>query len=172
MKKILILLSLFIFSINITAQDSTKYVTELNAEKLVDKYAAKFEATIISLAETLKTPAEHVYVVLIKQQRIKAATFILIFVIGLIMLSIFRQQFKHAQWHEKPDYHRSEYKDKEEYDQWCKENCFNKHATLSLISGFTCLIFLLVSLINVDTIMTGLFNPEYGAINSIIDMVK
>lgn len=52
--------------------DSAQYVTNSNAEKLIDKYSEKIESTIVSLAQSLKQPAEHVYKILVKQQIVKS----------------------------------------------------------------------------------------------------
>ena len=62
---------MLIVAFSVNAQDST-LVTNTNVEKLVDKYSGKIEAAIVSLAESLQQPAEHVYKVLVKQQIVKA----------------------------------------------------------------------------------------------------
>ena len=56
------------FTIGVTyAQDSTQYVTNTNAEKLIDKYSAKVENAIIALAEVL------VYISLFKKKNYNLA---------------------------------------------------------------------------------------------------
>jgi hypothetical protein len=41
-----------------TVATAAEYVTDGNAEKLVDKYTAKINAAIVAFAEMLKQPAE------------------------------------------------------------------------------------------------------------------
>ena len=40
---------------------------------------------------------------------------------------------------------------------------------LQLCFGLT---FVIIGICNIDTIITGVINPEYGAIQEIIDMIK
>jgi len=91
MKHILLLITLFISAntFAITEKLDSGLVTNSNVEKLVDKYSAKISATIVSLAESLKQPAEHVYRILVKQQVVKAITFTISLLLGIILLIVF-----------------------------------------------------------------------------------
>lgn len=54
------------------------------AEQIIDKYLDKAETAIISLANTLKVPAEHVYSVLVRQHYIRGLGIL----IGTIVITI------------------------------------------------------------------------------------
>ena len=85
MKKLIFILLLLIGGLVVSAQsDSSQYVTNSNVEKLIDKYGGKLEATVISIAQTLKQPTEHVYEVLVKQQVVKSIQALIIIVAWLL----------------------------------------------------------------------------------------
>ncbi len=71
----------------------TEYVTGSTVERLVDKYSEKIEATIVSLAESLKQPAEAVWKILVKQQYVKAV--VGLFIVSLMLFFIYLS-FKYA----------------------------------------------------------------------------
>lgn len=170
MKKILFLIAV-IFVImasccqNVTAQnDSTsqsEYVTDSDVEKLVDKYSGKIEATLTSLAETLKQPTEHVYMILIKQQYVHATLYSLCWIFTFILIYAFSKVYPKSRW-----------KEHSSYLHIPEDEKFNKYATLSLIYGVLSLVFLLISIFNTDVIIQGFINPEYGAIMEIIELFK
>ena len=153
MKKILTVLSIVIFSTICYSQtDSTSYVTDSNVEKLVDKYSAKIEATIVSLAEQLKQPAEHVYKIMVKQQVVNSITWI---IIGLLCIStVFTIKF----WLNRIE------KEIGDATGWIMGLIFL--CIIPLILG------ILVLVIQSGTIVTGFINPEYGAIQDIINLIK
>ena len=154
---ITILLFVFVTSM-VTAQvDSTAYVTESNIEKLVDKYSGKIEATIISLAESLKQPAEKVWTILIKQQYVKASMGIIVLLIILLFgyLSI-----KYA----------NNVKD------WDRGYVYDDKPTYSIGAAVISVICLFISIIVLlfggypNDILQGFINPEYGAIKDIVNL--
>ena len=151
MKKFILLFMLF-FTIGVTyAQDSTQYVTNSNAEKLIDKYSAKVENAIIALAEKLQQPVEHVYRVLIKQQIVNSIVYLVVFVIAIIFVIVgikFCASEK-AEW---------------EYG--------NFHSTFGIISIITGLLISLGFWFSMSECITGFINPEYGALKDIIEMIK
>lgn len=153
MKKILTVLAIVLFStIGYSQTDSTYYVTDSNVEKLVDKYSAKIEATIVSLAEQLKQPAEHIYKIMVKQQVVNSITWL---IIGLLCIStVFTIKF----WSNRID--------KEQGDDtgWVMG--------LILLCIVPSIVGILVLIIQSGTIVTGFINPEYGAIQDIINLIK
>ena len=152
MKKLLILLA-FVMTLTVSyAQtDSTKYVTNSDTEKLIGKYTDKVSSAITSLAEQLKQPAEHVYKSLIKQQIINAKVTLYLttgfFILFLCLGTIFCIK---ADW-----------KDPESF--------LTVAGPIAFIITF---IALLVFLFNFNDVVTGLLNPEYGAIKEIIEFIK
>jgi len=142
MKKFILFL-LFSIALSGYAQDST-LVTNTDAEKLIDKYSAKIEATIISLAENLKKPAEHVYSVLIKQQVVQSWTWLIVLIIMFIFLI-----FLWGMW----------YLDSYKSEWWA-------------IPAILTLIYFIIVPTTIDVITTGFLNPEYGALMEIGNFMK
>ena len=160
MRKILTVLSIVLFStIGYSQTDSTSYVTDSNVEKLVDKYSAKIEATIVSLAEQLKQPAEHVYKIMVKQQYIKAFEGILVLLIVILFGYL---TIKYASNIEDWEYG-TVYENKPTYSIGA--------FYVSSISLFIAILVLLVGQYPMD-IIQGFINPEYGAIQDIINLIK
>ena len=148
MKTLKVILTVIIITMacNVQAQqDTTKYVTDSDTEKLIDKYSGKVDAAITSIANKLERPAKHIYGILIKQQKVYAwgsligvMMTILFFVLCLI------------------------WGIREEFDE--PEPviaCVFSGAALIVAVG----IFLSVGL-------TGFINPEYGALQDIMNMIK
>lgn len=143
MKKLLLILLLFITFISYGQTDSTQYVTNSNVEKLVDKYSEKIESAIIALADKLQQPVEHVYKLIIKQQLVKGISSLTVFVMGLIITIIGIMLLL------------KDYED--------------GGTALTMIGG----IILLIGIIwFFASGITCLFNPEYAAIKEIIKMIK
>lgn len=143
---------------NDTTNVVNENVTGSNVEKLVDKYSGKIEAGIASLAKTLKQPAEHVYMILVRQQYVEASTYLSFWLLTFIFLIIFLKVLKRSKWSENdsaPDHEK-----------------FNRYATFSIITGALTFIFFLISFVNIDIVLQGFINPEYGAIMDIVDMFK
>lgn len=145
MKKLLLILVLFVTTISYGQLDSTQYVTNSNVEKLVDKYSQKVEAAFISIAENLQQPVERVYKLIIKQQIIKGWSSILLLVVSSIIVYWGIMLGKKDHYNDGP---------------WLFPVVFGGFATLGaiiwiFISGFSCLI-----------------NPEYMALKEIINMIR
>lgn len=161
MKQILIIITLFI-GINTYANDTTQYVTNSNVEKLVDKYSEKLSATITSLAQSLKQPAEHVYKILVKQQVVKSFGYSLFLLLAITFILLFCYNIKRAKWLEDDTYNRRDYPG----ETW------NSNATLTIITGILALIFIGLSAGFFYPMLQGFLNPEYGAIKDIVEMIK
>jgi hypothetical protein len=109
---------------------------------------------ISALASGLKVGAEHVYGVLVKQQVINAITYLILGIISLILMLNFIKRYKDP---------------KEDWgnDEW--------PTFLGIIRFFQIVIacvLLIGFLFSIDNIVMGFGNPEYGAIETIIDIVK
>ena len=142
--------TLTILGVN-TQVDSISYlVTGSDVEMLVDKYSAKLEASIISLAETLQQPAEFVYGIMVKQQYIKSVVWLLPWLL-LIAFSILLT------------YHKSKATFK---------NGGTYHEIFTIASMLGIVIVFIVGLVNFQTVLQGFINPDYGAIQDIIVMFK
>lgn len=107
---------------------------------------------ITGLAEGLKVGAEHVYIILVKQQVVKAVSwliyFILLILLGFILYELGVKLFSY---------------------------CDEDNPALFLYSVFIgggYLALVIVGILNLDVIVSGIINPEYGAIMDIINFVK
>lgn len=154
MKKLLILLTLIVFAMPMMAQETvsngttevvSEYVTDGDVEKLVDKYSAQLEASITSLAETLRQPAEYVYTVLVKQQIVEAWTWLIVNLI-LLLTCIVSWMFLVI----------------DSYD--------NAEEWYGVPILFT-VLFILFLVFTLNIITSGFINPEYGAIKDIANLI-
>jgi hypothetical protein len=147
MKKLFIIIMLFI-TIGINAQVTTDStcITDTNVEKLIDKYTDKISVAITSLANSLKQPAEYVYDVLIKQQLVISYTNSFIFIIFLVSFIIaIKTTNKTTEWE------------------------YPIGIVCLYIIAFTLFIF---SLVELQATIQGFVNPEYGAMQDIINIIK
>lgn len=148
MKRIFIAL-LVVTQLSVFAQDTTTQISDV--ERVVDKYVDKTTKALEGLAEALKVPADHVYTVLIKQQKVNAMTWLVMGGISLfmVMVSVFIGWMGNRnRWDE----------------GWI---------VFIVVSG--CVLFgipLVTSIFHASTIMTGFYNPEYGAIKEISNMIN
>ena len=161
MKK-LFLLSILIFTFAVgSAQDSlaVKSVIPPIVADQVNQVVDNVSNKVVALAEALKVPAEKVFVVMVKQQFISALSeslvlgiFFILFLLSI--LTLFNKNSHDYNYH-------GEFRD------------LNARGYITVILS---VIFGLILTINLftssDAILTGFFNPEYGAIQDIIEMIK
>lgn len=148
MKKLFFIV-LMLTQMQVFAQDSiTTQITE--TERIIDKYSDKATEAIKGLAIALEVPAKHVYKILIKQQLIYSIGWILVFVVG-ITASFFLIKFvKYA----------------------IEQNWDETAIIMSVFLGGGCVALMIASIMNFDVILTGIINPEYGAIQEISKLIK
>jgi H+/Cl- antiporter ClcA len=121
---------------------------------------------ISAIASGLKVGAEHVYVILIKQQIVASITGLLSIIVCIIIIYFL---FKYAQ---KLYIKGVERASQTTYGSW-DDNASGASAIILYISGGLLLIGTFVfTMTSIEDIVTGFVNPEYGAINEIIDFVK
>lgn len=157
MKKSLVLLIVIMFiSKTMIAQDSTS-VTGTNTEALIDKYSAKIENAIITLADKLQQPAEHVYKVLTIQFYYKGLVTTILFIFTVIIMTILIITAGKMNWLiEREDY----------------STMTGKGITM-LILMILIGILLLISFVQfLSGGFTQLVNPEYYAIKEIMSVIK
>tara|TARA_R110002020_G_scaffold241717_4_gene454956 strand:+ start:123 stop:509 length:387 start_codon:yes stop_codon:yes gene_type:complete len=111
------------------------------------------KGAVASIAEGLSIGAEHVYTVLVRQQVVTSIVMSIVLIIGSMgFVLILNALAKSA---------------KEDARYWHKEM-----SVIHVILLLCTFIVMFVGLINLDTIITGFVNPEYGAMHEIIDMIK
>lgn len=154
MKKLLIILILAtaIFSPTLWAQANN---TPDSSKVTFTKVYNDVKAGVSGLASALKVGAEHVYQVLIKQQVVKAITWCIILITCFISCIYWFKACKSTErWYSSAD---------------------EAPTGIGVIRVFQIIIsgvFLCVSLLNVDLIITGFINPEYGALKEVMEFIK
>jgi hypothetical protein len=112
---------------------------------------------LTAAGEALKTGAEHVYEILVRQQVINSITYLIIlavlFTVGGIGL-----KYGLKDLHEKNRYG----------DKTIKES----KVILLIIAGIILVIGVIVTCLSMPRIVTGFFNPEYGAIQEVRKFIK
>ena len=169
MKKIILFLMRIILAtigeqtVQAATVDTSSVTTELaipDSTKLTVKEVYEdIKAGITGLATALKTPAEHVYAVLCKQQIVKAVIGIFMFLMLLIFIIC---SLKYGSFVEDWEY------------GTVKDGRPEFSAAVSVIFGILGIIFMLVFFIgnyHLD-ILQGFINPEYGAIKDIANFIK
>lgn len=156
-------------------------VQHADTAKLSHRLYDDVKSGLSQLAAGLKVGAVHVYEVLVKQQVVFAVmwTLMLLASIGLLLLS-YKQWALHAiterRYIPNPNpvptdsdsyRHRSEIENPHHDD-----NLAVRHFTITLISSIAGFTLFLAAAMHSDVILTGFINPEYGAIEKIMDMVK
>lgn len=142
--------------------DSVKVAT-VNSVNFVDTSSTfktiyqDVKSGIMGLAQGLKVGAEHVYIVLVKQQVVIAVTW-LVYLILCIPIIIYTVKF--LKWCWEIDTPKNHYNDR-----------FG--SIIAIGCGIILIFFLLfVGISHLDKIVSGIINPEYGAIMEIINFVK
>jgi hypothetical protein len=169
MKKIVFFISLIVITIAAPAQTAAPDQPISETERIVDKYLDRAEDAISALAEKLSVPAEHVYSVLVKQQVIKSVS-TLFLIVFLIIISILAIWLPYKDW-EKSNMRYAAGHDRDEgYRRWDLDD---RWWLWSMIPGSIVLISSIIALVScAELIATGLLNPEYGAIKTILSVMQ
>jgi hypothetical protein len=116
------------------------------------------KAGLAGLASSLKVGVEHVYKVLVRQQYVKAITYSLLSLIGLIgIMYAINTGIKTASL---------------DKDDRKNNNLIGFGWLRTVVIGVMSIVLFICGAIYLDQIVTGFVNPEYGAIKEIIDFVK
>lgn len=168
MKKIIIVLILL--SITIIGFSQPDNPTTNKTVEVVDAVFDKTTEAVQGLALALKVPAEHVYSILVKQQVIRAATVLCCIVICLI-LGFILLKWSINSWRTANINYNTE--NKRLLDSNDRYDIDDNWWIWPFVIGIVLLIIgVLISLFGSNVIMTGLFNPEYGAIKDITNFIK
>lgn len=127
---------------------------------------------IAALASSLKVGAEHVYYILVKQQVVHAFTHIAVIIILLIASIIgYREARKAYKGHRELGIQSI---GQDNMRNWSTDSSSKGvlAVALTILTIFIAFCCIIETSMNLDTIMMGLINPEYGAIKDIISIVK
>ena len=148
---LIMVISLTAITGNATTVDTTSKSTVVTDSTLTFlKVYEDIKGGILGLAEALKEPAEHIYGIMIKQQVINAWSG-LIFIIVMLVLLFLSIQYLGA-CNDDPDI-----------------SDLTIPVTLLMITSITTFVVLIIT---GPDILTGFFNPEYGAMKDIVNFVK
>ena len=129
-----------------------------SAELTFNKVYEDAKAGIVGLAKALKQPAIHIYGILVKQQVVNSITYIFFFILTIVFTILSLNWIRNAKWGDS--------------DICEEEDCWNVNATLGLIFGIISFVLIIVSICNIQNMIMGFVNPEYGAIKDILNFVK
>lgn len=167
MKKLLCLLLLFASLQAIAQPKDTVNTVSTQTSQIIDKVFDRTTEAIQQISSVLKVPAEHVYQVLIKQQRINAVCSLLVFILAIITCYLFIISISKSHWGDSYNYDNSSPSSK----YWIGYR-YNKYATFTMVYGIIFVISFIYSAVSIEGIFTGLFNPEYGAIQNILSILR
>lgn len=153
MKKLYFILFVLFIGTNIYSQGKDQTAASEVIETIYDKTTE----AVKQLAEALTVPAEHVYKVLVYQQKVISISY-LIFYIFTILLTVF--YYKYTLWTIKKNE-----KGRNKYDYSNGEQ-----EVLTIVLTIFNLICWVLLFCTIDTTISGLTNPEYGAIKEIMSL--
>ncbi len=146
-------------NIKISEKDTVEIVPEKVLKSVVDSSALTYKEVyndiksgLSGLSNALKVGSEHVYNTLIKQQLVDSIVYLILLVISILLLLISIRI-----------YIKSTSKD------WDNPNPLNLSCIFLFIAG---LIMLFLGMFNINNIITGFINPEYGAIKDILTFIN
>jgi hypothetical protein len=109
------------------------------------------------MADALKVGAEHVYTVIVRQQLVDSITYLLSYV---VIIGFCFGLFKIGEAMRLKEVKKQSY------------NIDDNYLFVYVLSGLCGVLFLLMFAATIDNVITGFFNPEYGAIMEIKSFVK
>ena len=160
--KNLITILLFAFTINIcnayqidsVLTNTSNVITQLDTSSNLKMVTTKTMEAIQYLAVGLKVSVNEVWDILVKQQQIKSWTFLLLLISSLFLDFLLFKLIKYS------------------YKQCNLDNLPIGYLLIILIS---CVVMGAYSFYNVENLypmLTGFFNPEYGAMADIVEIAK
>jgi hypothetical protein len=159
MKKIIAFI-IFLFASTICFAQDTAFSKQDTSKVTFTKVYNDVKTSLNTIGSALKVGSEHVYKVLIRQQEISATVdliFLIIFSIGLFVC--LKLIFKILRKLDKPN--------KDLSDLTAGEQGM---FIVSIIIGVISLLLIVICLCcNLTDIITGFFNPEYGALKEILN---
>lgn len=128
----------------------------VDTSRLSKQVYADFKQALTGIASALRVGVEHVYIVLVKQQVVKAIQWTILGLLPLIVFIVFGRSFwRYCQAHDKDSGKGDDF-------VWF----------LWFIFVLVCVIGGCFGIAHIDTIVTGFVNPEYGAMTDIMDFIE
>ncbi len=151
MKKLFIICTMLLFSVAFIQAQEAEEILKDTTDLTIREVYEDVKGGLNGLALALEAPAEHVYDVLVKEQKITAITYLImlifIYVLSIILCSITRYAYV-KDWDD-------------DIIQW-----FGVPGIILLI------VAIIVSFVAGPEIISGFVNPEYDAIKDILTVIK
>lgn len=172
--KVLLVMTLLFGSINTYAQDSTKVKSDTTSLTM-NKVYEDVKVGLTGLSKALKVGTEHVYGILVKQQVVNSVINLTSYLLYLIMIVVVLKTG--LKWKVKHDILGKEDEEKHKNSYWSGwDNNSSHYGTLSTVTffltGLLIIIFFSSLCVSLSSTITGLINPEYGAIKDIVSFIK
>ena len=168
MKKIFIVL-MFALTASLTAfaQDTTSVSNNITeAERIVDKYAAKVTTAVTNIVAELEEPAKEVFRITVKLKIAQGIAYMLVLVATIIYFYIFNIQYKKGNEYWK-DYNQAKL-NSYYYKDWSDAPNFG----ISMIFLILGVIFAFASVFATYWGILHLIAPEWFAIQELVELVK
>lgn len=143
MKKLIILCLSIMLSVQVVAQ-----VKQDSTKLTVKEVYNDAKQVIAQLAKALQIGTEHVYEVVVKQQLVHSITWLIIYLVGFTSIYLSLKKTVNLV---------------QEDDDW-----INLLIPLSIVA----LVFMVTFVWTIDDVVTGFVNPEYGALRTIMNLIK
>lgn len=153
MKKTIVFFLLSICTLFVSAQSDTLKASKDTSNVTWTKVYGDAKNALNGLGAALKVGAEHVYEVMVKQQIVNSIVYLVIFIITCILVYFFFKMLKTKDLGEHFD----------DFDGICIG---------TMLLGTASLIFTVFTLVQLNEMITGFVNPEYGAIKEILEKIK
>lgn len=123
----------------------------MKQDSLYQQVYTDLKSAIDSMADGLGVAAEHVYEVMVMQQFINSLAYSVLILTGVVLIVISIKAMQSVEdWDEAP----------------------SVMGICGILLGILGLVVFSTGIININDIITGFLNPEYGAIKEIMSFVK
>jgi hypothetical protein len=160
MKKILILLFVFTTlickatTIDSVLSTTNTIMTELDTSTNLKMITTKTMEAIVYLAQGLKVSVNEVWNILVKQQQVKSFTYLLLLISSIFLDFLFIKLIKHF------------------YEKFNQIDFGVGHILIIALCCATVFGYSYYNVQNLYPMLTGFINPQYGAIQDIVEIAK
>lgn len=142
-----------------------------NAERIIDKYSGKIYDLIVEMAEGLAVPAEYVWRVLVRQAIVESITCLIVLITGILLMYLF-YNFLSKKVDGWEDYENMPFIYVTRPDGSIEKKTIISQMVVNIILAVLGFILFIIGMINIDIIVQGIVNPEYKAIEMVIDAIN
>jgi hypothetical protein len=140
-------------SLDSTLKQTTDVITQLDTSSNFKAIVGNTQEAVKYLAVGLKTTAENVWDILVKQQKVKSWTYLLLFlfaiIVDVLIIKVIKQTFAYVDDKENPGPY-----------------------VLSVFLIIAGAVFSVYNSSNLYPMLTGFINPEYGALKDIVEIAQ